>query len=91
MAWRKKKRIFKWKSIIQTHHLSYDPDVNVKMYAEEHYYISKIDRFKRPLSKGFLTALSYFVLRHTVGSKDLDRVARKKEKKELAILRKMAR
>ncbi len=60
------------KKVIQTHHLSYDPEVTGKVYREEHYYLSMIDRFKSARSVGFLRSLKWFILRHEKNAINLD-------------------
>ena len=44
------------KTIIQTHHISYSPEVTVRVYKGEHWILSQIQRRKR-FSKGFVKAL----------------------------------
>ena len=50
------------KMIIQRHHLSYNPEITVMMQRKEHYYIGLLNRFTKPVSKGFLIALKQFIL-----------------------------
>ena len=54
---KKKKRI-----VWQKHHLSYKPETVVYMQRKEHYYITILNRFTKPVSKGFLIALEQFIL-----------------------------
>jgi hypothetical protein len=45
---------------VQVHHLSYDPEITVKLFKKEHWAITYIDRFN-PVSKGFLAALKQYI------------------------------
>lgn len=66
------KRFYK-KGVPQNHHLSYEPEVTTKLYREEHYYITMIDRFKPPRTLGFLIALEMFILRNKSRAINLDK------------------
>ena len=65
----KKKR----KEVIQIHHISYNPEVTVKMYRKEHFLITKLDRYKY-ISMGFIRALEWFILRNKDKANDLEGV-----------------
>lgn len=52
--------------------MSYDPEVIERVYREEHFYITKIDRFKDPVSKGLIQALKWFIIRHETRAIDLN-------------------
>jgi hypothetical protein len=43
-------------SIVQTHHISYNPEVKVKVFKGEHYILTLIQR-RRKFSKGFVQGL----------------------------------
>ena len=47
-------------SVIQTHHISYTPEVTVRLYVGEHWVITQLLRRKR-ISKGFITALKQWL------------------------------
>lgn len=56
--------------VVQGHHISYDPEWVVKMRKPEHFYITKLNRFKY-VSKGFLVALRVWILQHEGVAVDL--------------------
>ena len=47
--------------VVQTHHISYDPEVFVRLYQGEHWVITQLSRRKR-ISKGFIVALKKWLL-----------------------------
>lgn len=48
--------------IIQEHHLSYNPEVTVKITKGEHNVMTKINWYtKRFVSKGFIKALKHWI------------------------------
>ena len=44
------------KTVVQNHHISYQPEVIVKIFKGEHWILSQIQR-RRRFSKGFVKAL----------------------------------
>ena len=52
------------KQIINTHHISYDPEVTVKLYKGEHWAITVLERRKKNMSKGFLQCLKAYIAKH---------------------------
>ena len=52
----------KQRSSIQKHHLSYVPEIIVKLYKKEHYALTYIERFN-PISKGFIRCLKNYIQR----------------------------
>jgi len=50
------------KNVVQCHHVSYDPEVIVRVRKCEHLLLTRLQWYcKRQVSKGFLTALEVFV------------------------------
>jgi hypothetical protein len=50
------------KPVIQSHHISYDPEVTVRLRKCEHLVLTRINWYcKKQVSRGFLTALKVFV------------------------------
>ena len=64
----------KKKSVIQTHHLSYNPEVTVTMYKGEHMLLDKpmggLNR-RTHISKGFIRALKVWIILHEDEAVDL--------------------
>ena len=48
------------KTIIQTHHISYEPSVTVNIYKGEHWILSQLQRRKKH-SRGFIKALKIWI------------------------------
>ena len=47
---------------INRHHISYDPEITVDIFAGEHELITKMERYsKRTVSTGFLRCLRRFI------------------------------
>jgi hypothetical protein len=42
--------------VIQTHHISYEPPVTVRVYQGEHFVLTQLQRRKH-ISKGFIKAM----------------------------------
>jgi len=61
------------KQVIQNHHISYDPEITVKIYKGEHWAITILNRRKKNMSKGFLRCLQKYIDEHKDGAVDLDR------------------
>jgi len=49
------------KQVIQKHHLSYDPEITVRIKRGEHYTCTLLNRHTRP-SKGFIKAVKHWVV-----------------------------
>ena len=60
------------KQIVQTHHISYDPEITVKIYKGEHWAITILNRRKKNMSKGFLRCLKEYIKKHEKEAVDLD-------------------
>ena len=60
------------KQIIQNHHISYDPEIVVKIYKGEHWAITILNRRKKNMSKGFLRCLQEYIDTHKELAVDLD-------------------
>lgn len=60
----------KKKAIIQKHHISYDPEVVVKIYKGEHWICTQLQRRKK-ISKGFLKALCKWIQENKRSAVDL--------------------
>ncbi len=59
-----KKIARKCKRVIQTHHISYDPEITVRIYKGEHWLLTQLHR-RRWISKGFIKdVLIWAVLNH---------------------------
>lgn len=48
------------KSVIQVHHISYDPEVTVEVYKGEHWILTQLQRRKK-VSRGFVKALIQWI------------------------------
>ncbi len=66
------KRKGAWKQEIQKHHISYDPEIIVKIYKGEHWAITCMNRRKKNMSKGFLRCLQKYIDEHKDMAVDLD-------------------
>jgi len=52
----------KYGRTINTHHISYDPEITVKIFSGEHELITKMYRYStKTVSKGFLRCLRRFI------------------------------
>jgi len=58
--------------VIQKHHISYDPEIVVKIYKGEHWAITILNRRNRNMSKGFLRCLKEYIAKHEKEAIDLD-------------------
>jgi len=57
----KKTRYIKIKTPrIQTHHISYNPEIVVKLYQGEHWLVSMLD-LRKKISKGFIKCLKIWI------------------------------
>jgi len=52
----KKRRKRRKSGVIQEHHISYEPEIKVRMYQGEHWVITQLNRRKK-ISKGFIASL----------------------------------
>lgn len=57
---KKKKKTTKKKIYWQTHHITYDPEYTVRVRRSEHFYITKLARY-RNLSAGAYEAIFYII------------------------------
>ena len=48
------------KPIIQEHHISYDPEITVRLYKGEHWVLTQLQRRKK-ISSGFIKSLKVFI------------------------------
>ena len=48
------------KTVIQTHHICYDPEVTVRIYKGEHWAITQLNRRKK-ISRGFIECLKLWI------------------------------
>ena len=62
------------KQVIQKHHISYEPEITVKIYKGEHWAITILNRRKKNMSKGFLRCLQEYIDTHKDTAVDLDEV-----------------
>ena len=60
------------KPAIQTHHISYNPEITVKLYKGEHWAITILERRTKNMSKGFLRCLKEYIAKHEEHAIDLD-------------------
>lgn len=56
----RKRRKKSGKLIIQNHHLSYNPEVTVKVYKGEHMILTRLT-WRRKISKGFIRGLEQWI------------------------------
>jgi len=60
------------KAIIQTHHISYDPEVAVRLRKCEHLLLTRLQWYcKKQVSRGFITALKVFIALNEDGAKEV--------------------
>ena len=57
---------------IQSHHISYDPEVKVSIYKGEHWILTQLQRRKN-FSKGFFKALKVIIALKEDTAKELDK------------------
>lgn len=67
---RKRCPVVKRRPVIQPHHISYEPEVVVKVYKGEHMLLTKLGWRKR-ISKGFIQALEDWLTKHKAKAEDL--------------------
>lgn len=56
---------------IQNHHISYEPEVLVKIYQGEHWTLTIINRRTKNISKGFIDCLQKYIDEHKDKAVDL--------------------
>ena len=61
----------KRKQVIQNHHISYNPEIVVKIYKGEHWAITQLNRRTRNISKGFIECLKAWIAEYEEGAVDL--------------------
>lgn len=49
------------KSVVQRHHISYDPEVTVRIYKGEHWLLTQLQRRTRHISKGLIKSLKVWI------------------------------
>lgn len=57
-------------TVVQTHHISYIPEITVRVYKGEHFCLTLMGRRKR-ISKGFIVALKDFILKNEQNAEEL--------------------
>jgi hypothetical protein len=57
--------------VVQKHHISYDPEVTVKIYKGEHFCLTMLQRRKH-ISRGLIKALDVFAALNRYGAVDLE-------------------
>lgn len=57
--------------VVQTHHISYDPEVEVRLFKGEHYIVTLLQRRKN-ISKGFIEVLKGWISEHEAEAKSLE-------------------
>ena len=57
---------------IQKHHISYDPEIIVKIFQGEHYIITMLKRRTKNMSKGLLLELQIYLDKYKNMAVDLD-------------------
>ena len=60
------------KQVIQSHHISYDPEIITNVYKGEHWAITILNRRSKNMSKGFLRCLQQYIKEHEEHAVDLD-------------------
>ena len=61
------------KQVIQNHHISYEPEILVKIYKGEHWALTILNRRKKNMSVGFLRCLQEYINKHRDHAIDLDK------------------
>lgn len=59
------------KRVIQTHHISYEPEVTVKIFKGEHWVITQLER-RTQVSKGMIKVLENYIAKHREQAWDLN-------------------
>lgn len=60
------------KQLVQIHHISYDPEITVKIYKGEHWALTQLNRRTKNVSRGFLECLKDFIKRSEPIAVDLE-------------------
>jgi hypothetical protein len=59
--------------VMQNHHISYDPEIVVRIYKGEHELLTKLNLYsKKTLSKGFIKSLKVWIALNEDRAKDLE-------------------
>lgn len=61
------------KVTIQTHHISYDPEVTVLIFKGEHWILTQLRRRTKNISKGFITSLKVWIALNEGKAKELQK------------------
>ena len=67
-----KKIAGKCKRVIQKHHISYDPEITVRIFKGEHWCITNLHR-RKWISKGFIKSLLTWIVLNQDKAIDLDK------------------
>jgi len=59
------------KTIVQNHHVSYDPEVTVKVYKGEHMILTRLG-WRKKISKAFIDALEQWMTENRSAAVDLE-------------------
>lgn len=49
------------RNVIHKHHISYDPEIIVKIYSGEHWAITQLERRTKNVSKGFIECIKAWI------------------------------
>jgi len=49
------------KTVVQEHHISYDPEITVNIFKGEHWLLTQLQRRTKHVSKGFITSLKVWI------------------------------
>ena len=60
------------KPVVQNHHISYDPDVTVKIFNGEHWLLTQLNRRTKNISKGLIKSLKVWIALHEDKAVDLE-------------------
>jgi hypothetical protein len=67
----KKHRKKSKKTIVQNHHVSYNPEVTVKVFKGEHMILTRLG-WRKKISKGFVDALEQWMKQNRPAAVELD-------------------
>ena len=59
------------KTVVQSHHISYNPEVQVMVYKGEHMILTRLQWAKRAPSIGFIKALKVWIALNEPGAVEL--------------------
>ena len=77
----RKRRKKSKKVIVQNHHVSYDPEVTVKVYKGEHMILTRLG-WRKKISKAFIDALERWMTENRSAAVDLERSEERRVGKE---------